>query len=292
MDWHAHQLANILVGNEPGAAAIEMHFPAPILRFLQPALIALTGARFEASVNNRPVPLHRPVFVPAGARIQWDRKQQGERAYLAVQGRCGLDAVLGSHSTNMVSGFGGYLGRRLMPGDRLPFEGMPLPTDTSLRVLPWFAAPVSPQQMVRVMPGPEWDWLTPQAQESLLSQPFRLLPSSNRMALQWDGPPLDCNDDRQLVSSAVDAGTMQWLPNGKLLTLMADHQTVGGYPRVLQVIMADLPVLAQLSPGQPIRFVQVSVQAACESLFLLQTELANMATVSRLQLAAIGAFRK
>jgi antagonist of KipI len=288
MDWHAHQLANILVGNQPWATAMEIHFPAPILRFVQPALIVITGADFEAMINNQSVPPNRPVVVPAGARLQFLRKKQGERAYLALQGRCQVPAVLGSCSTNLVSGFGGLQGRKLMSGDRINYDAPVWSDPRRLLTMPWFAAAQMTQQMVRVMPGPEWEWLTPASQQAMLEKTFYLQSSSNRMALQWDGPPLACLDDRQLLSSAVDTGTMQLLPNGKVLTLMADHQTVGGYPRVLQVIAADLPVLAQLSAGQPIRFVQVSVEAACESLLLLQQDLSRIAIASRLQLEAMG----
>jgi antagonist of KipI len=133
--------------------------------------------------------------------------------------------------------------------------------------------------------------LSPAAQAAILSQPFQLSAASNRMALRWQGPPLAVDDNvshGSMLSSPVIRGTVQLLPSGQLLTLMADHQTVGGYPRVMQVQRTHLSFLAQLPPGTSIHWQLSSVEAATEALLLQQKQLLQLAAAVRFQLAATG----
>ncbi|MCU0336204.1 MAG: biotin-dependent carboxyltransferase family protein [Chitinophagaceae bacterium] len=286
MDEWAASAANALVGNHLDAALLELHFPAATIRFLQPALIAMAGADFGTSINNIPITVCRTVWVPAGSRLHFSVCRQGQRLYLAVAGGWQVPTVLGSRAVQLAAGIGG---RRLMAGDELPFQPAAADHFHALHLFPWKAVPPPVPAAVGVVPGPEWHWLSPAAQATLLSQPFQLSAASNRMALRWQGPPLAPDESESIgsmLSSPVIKGTMQLLPSGQLLTLMADHQTVGGYPRVLQVVRADLSFLAQLMPGASIYWQLSTMEAAAVALLQQQQQLAKLAAAVRFQLAA------
>lgn len=288
MDEWAAAAANALVGNDLEAAVLELHFPAATLRFLQPALLALAGADFGASINNIPISGCRTVWVPAGSRLHFSGCRQGQRLYLAVAGGWLVPTILGSRAVQLAAGIGG---RRLMAGDDLPFQPSDAHRFPALHLFPWKAVPPPAPAAVGVVAGPEWHWLSPAAQAALLSQPFQLSAASNRMALRWQGPPLAVDDSvsvGSMLSSPVVKGTVQLLPSGQLLTLMADHQTVGGYPRVLQVLRTDLSFSAQLQPGTSIYWQLSSVEAATEALLQQQKQLIQLAAAVRFQLAAVG----
>lgn len=285
MDWFSHELANALVGNSVNTAVIELHFPASTIRFLQPAIIALAGADFGASINNVAVPVNRTVKVPAGGRLHFSRKIKGERAYLAIRHGWHFPSTLGSCSTNLRSKFGGNAGRKLMPGDNLPYS---TPGDFNIshvQVSNSFATAAPASGLIRVLPGPEWNWLDESSQAAIASNAFTLNLHSDRMAFSWRSEPLQLLEKREMISSAVTFGTVQLLPNGQVLTLMADHQTVGGYPRILQVIKADLPGMAQLSPGSVIRFQLCNVETALREWQQMKSHLQQIATNVRLQMA-------
>lgn len=285
MDWYAHALANALVGNQENTPVIELHFPASTFRFTEPASIALAGADFGASVNNIPIPVNRMVQVPAGARLHFSRKWKGERCYLAIQNGWQVHASLGSTSTNLKSKFGGYNGRKLMSGDQVNYRKLAGTYSNRVRIANSFVVPIPMRPFIRVLPGPEWDWLDDASQSSILKNEFVLSRHSDRMALSWDAQPLSLKSKNEMVSSAVTMGTIQLLPNGQLLTLMADHQTVGGYPRVLQVIRADLPILAQLAPGSIISFVCTNIEVAFREWQQMKSHLQQIANAVRLQMA-------
>ncbi len=282
MDRYATQIANILVGNETDEAVIEMHFPGPQILFNQNALISITGADFTPVLNDQPVCLWKPILIRKNTILQFFQWKQGARCYLAIHGGLEIQKWLNSYSTNTKAGAGGWQGRRLEKGDeinlgesRMYYAGL-LKEGIELQPLGWRACirkVYEHPNEIHMITGREWDLLHNISKNDLLTEPFLIHSLSDRMGYHLKGMPLTVSDKTELLSSGVSFGTMQLLPNGQLIVLMADHQTTGGYPRIGHIITAHLPKFAQLRPGDEVRFVMTDIQAAEESFLLLQQEI-------------------
>lgn len=280
MDAVAATLANALVGNAPGVALLEMHHPAPVLQFTKACTIALCGAHFSPRLQGIPAGMWRPIQVAAGSRLDFGKHTWGQRCYLALQGGWQVPAVLGSCSTHLAGGFGGWQGRALRSGDALPYAPQETPAISTNQVARWYLphaalysghlAPTAtrltpPQQKVlpiRVLPGPEVHCLLQGLAALEQAGAFIISTESNRMGYRLQGLPLEALPAPPMLSSPVLPGTLQLLPDGQLIVLMADAQTTGGYPRVGQVMAADMHLLAQAGAGRPIRLLPVTAQVA------------------------------
>ena len=273
MDKFAASMANVLVGNAPEVPVIEMHFPASIFLIQQPALLALSGADFSATLNGEPLSLHQPVIVNKNSVIQFQKPKKGSRAYMAVHGGYEIPQWLNSGSTNLKVRVGGYYGRNLQKDDEIAInqdcDFSNLISDKDWFVFPWQAdaawGDVSIDE-VFILPGNEWNWLTEESQENFLQQDFVITPNSDRMGYRLSAGLLNSKVSEELISSAVCFGTVQLLPDGRLIVLMADHQTTGGYPRIAHIITAHHSKLAQLKPGDKIRFRTTNLETAEELL--------------------------
>lgn len=278
MDRYAMAIANILAGNPPGEAAIEMHFPASVFLFNQPALIAWAGADFSASINGEPVPALHPVGVCKNDVLQFHKPVCGARTYLAVQGGFAIRPWLNSRSTHLKAKAGGFQGRGLRKNDELLFrETCSLPQlPEQYSVLHWKADAIWGDEAgdeIWVLPGQEWERLATEAKENFRMTSFLVTQQSDRMGYRLDNIPLPVLQRGELVSTAVSFGTVQLLPDGKLIVLMADHQTTGGYPRIAHVIAAHHSKLAQLKAGDRIRFALTSHEKAEELMIRQQQHL-------------------
>jgi antagonist of KipI len=280
MDWYAFQMANALVGNHAGQAVLEMHHPAAIIRFIQPAIIAITGADFSATINQQKLGLNRTHLVPADSVLQFGHRMQGSRTYLSVCGGWQLPEVLGSCSTSLSNHLGGGILKR---GEGLNFIPAGIPSLVGVETLPLVARNLLVDEPVPVLPGPDWKSFPAETRNQLIDQTLEVLPASNRMAIRLSGPVFSAANE-PMISIPVLAGTVQWLPEGDLLVLMADHQTVGGYPRVWQVAMAALPQLAQSVPGRKLKFALTTMDEACERLNALKRQIFNLQWAARQQI--------
>jgi antagonist of KipI len=276
MDRFSAQLANILVGNDPGLPVIELHFPAASFFFERPALIAISGADFNAVLNGEDIPVDQPVLVNKYSVLQFQRLNKGARAYLAIEGGLEMDQWLDSYSTHLKAAAGGYSGRSLQTDDEIRLSSSinwgPYLHGKEFYLLPWQASTdweKQPGVEINILLGKEWARLTEASQKQLLQQTFTLTPQSDRMGYRLQGEPLQLESKEEMISTAVNFGTLQLLPNGQLTILMADHQTTGGYPRVGHVISAHHSKLAQVRPGEPVRFSLMDHQQA-EELFIQQ----------------------
>ena len=278
MDKFAMRVGNILMGNDPGEAVIELHFPASEFFFERPALIAICGADFSATLNGDPIPCWQPVLINKFSILQFAGIRNGSRAYLAIHGGLDLPKWLGSYSTHLKACAGGFKGRALQKEDEIPIRTKPEFADKlgkkEYRVLPWKAAVDSDEKEdkeILLLRGNEWDRLTPSSKDIFLDQPFVITPQSDRMGYRLIGKSLSTVSNEEVVSAGVDFGTIQLLPDGKLIVLMADHQTTGGYPRVGHVITAHHSRLAQFQAGEPMRF-RFTEPAASEELLIKQQQ--------------------
>jgi antagonist of KipI len=281
MDPFALRVANLLVGNPEGAAALEITLIGPELEFSADALIAVCGGECDA------VPAWRPVEVAAGERLKCGAVAKGCRAYLAIRGDIDVEPVLGSRSTYLRAGFGGFQGRALREGDRIGVKyptadqalavGLtgwsrrsPATTDgrapdrrSGLQGGRYFVSPsirpgYSRSPVVRVIPGAQ----AGEFGSALFEAGFKVRSQSDRMGIRLSGPGLARSATGDLVSTAVAPGTIQVPPDGQPIVLMADAQTIGGYPQAAHVIGVDLPLVAQLKPGDSLRFREVGLKDA------------------------------
>jgi len=259
-DAHALRLGNLLLGNEEGAAAVEATLSGPELLFEAAALVVLAGAPFEATLDGRPVAPWRALEVPAGGRLALGRATTGARGYACVRGGVEAPLVLGSRATDVATGFGGPFGRPLAAGDLLRVGTAAAPPRG--RAVDAAAARWSgPRRLLRVTPGPQEEWFAPEAIEALVSRPFRVSASSSRTGVRLEGTPLP-TPSRSLVTEGVAAGAVQVPPAGLPIVLLVEHPSTGGYPKIGNVISADLSALAQLRPGDEVRFARVSLDEA------------------------------
>lgn len=278
MDQYACRLANILAGNESSEAVLEIHFPGPQILFEEDALICITGADFMPNINDDPIPCWQPVLIRKNTVLQFRSLRQGARCYMGVHGGFKVDAWLNSYSTNLRAMAGGWKGRKLEKGDELFFKpgnlhvGDMFRNENNFQVLPWRADTSRVYGGVNdvfFIPGKEWDLLSEQSKEELQRGAFQIDASSDRMGYHLRGTPLHFDQENmEMVTSAVTFGTVQLLPGGQLVILMADHQVTGGYPRIGHVIAAHLPKLAQLRSSEPVYFRKKSIEEA-ESLLLV-----------------------
>ncbi|HMK27404.1 MAG TPA: biotin-dependent carboxyltransferase family protein [Chitinophagaceae bacterium] len=275
MDKYAMQVSNILLGNKLTEAVIEMHFPASVFMFTQPAIIALGGADLSASINGEPVPNLHAIIVGKNDVLQFHKPINGARAYLAVAGGFVIREWMNSYSTHLKAKAGGFNGRTLQKDDEIflrQSSSFPI-KQNDFTILPWQADERwgDDQKEIFVLPGNEWERLTIESKENFLMTSFVITNQSDRMGYRLNNIPLPVMSNEEVVSSGVSFGTVQLLPNGKLIVLMADHQTTGGYPRVAHVISAHHSRLAQMKPGNKIHF-RFTDQQTAEKLFIKQQQ--------------------
>jgi biotin-dependent carboxylase-like uncharacterized protein len=238
--------ANRLVGNPDASAALEITLLGPQLRFNRGARIALTGAPMSATLDGRPFPHDRSVMVRSGQVLRTGSARVGVRAYLAVGG--GIDAVpvLGSRSTDILSGLGPTPladGMHLSIGEQNEADDAPRA-----------AAAIESEPVLRILPGPRDDWFAAEALQKLCAQAYTVTPASNRVGVRLDGAALKRSITRELPSEGLVLGAVQVPANGLPLIFLADHPVTGGYPVIAVVMPEDIPKVAQARPGSRLRF--------------------------------------
>jgi biotin-dependent carboxylase-like uncharacterized protein len=301
MDEMSHRTANALVGNAEDEATLEITLTGPLLQFGEEAVFALCGGDFGPKIGGAPMPMARPVLVRAGAQLDLGPCRLGARAYLAVAGGFDLEPVLGSRSTYLRGGFGGFHGRALRRGDVLPTRQRPVGLYPApwqrLAGGAWFVAPkwsveantalmAHSHHHVRFVPGRHWDGFAPEVRERFCGSEYRIGLNSDRMGYRLEGPELPFADAGSLLSEGVTFGTIQVPPDGKPIVLMANRQTTGGYPRIGEVATVDLPLLAQLPPADTVRFTPITLEQA-QALYLeRERELARMREAIKMRMGA------
>ena len=257
-------LGNHLVGNPPGAVAVEMTLDGLTGVFEQEQVFALTGAKHQARLNEEVIEAGRTCQAVPGDRLEIGQFGSGCRAYLALGGGLRAGHLFGSSATYLPAGFGGHEGRALKTGDRLETQS---PSEAVLRQIPReLLPPVTDGKVLRVVPGPEASFLSEEAREIFFTRRFRCSQRASRMGAELEGPVLKINSSGKMKSSAVFPGTVQCPESGAPFLLMADAQTTGGYPRIAQVIRADRHLMGQIRPGDTVRFMEVSPERAAHIL--------------------------
>lgn len=264
MDVYSHKRANQLVGNDAGEATLEVTLIGPEIEFEERTVVAVTGGDFALDLDGNTVFANSQIVAPSGSRLRFGVRIRGARAYVAVAGGIAVAPFLGSRSTHLASATGGFEGRALKSRDRVPIgTGVGGRGEKGTGIPPFLPAGGA---RLRVLPGPHLDRFGKDAFEKLVSARYRLSPRSDRMGYRLEGPAIEFQKQRELISCPMPVGGIQMTPTGQPILLMADHATTGGYPVVGVVITADLPMAGQLAPGDWVEFMPCSLKVAVAAL--------------------------
>jgi len=255
------RLANLLVGNPADAAGLELTLLGGSYLFPEGGVVALVGADFGATLNGRPLEMGTPHAVLPGGRMSLGRTRGGARCYLSVAGGVRVAPVLGSASTHLLSGLGGFKGKALQKGDVLEI-GAPTKRLQRRKLGAKARDAFLPRKTLRVTEGPQFDWFLDAAQGALLQSAFQVTEESDRMGLRLQGPALAMRSEREMISEGVSLGAVQVTTAGQAILLFVEQQTAGGYPKIANVIGADLYCIGQLRPRDEIRFARVTFENA------------------------------
>ncbi|KOR89741.1 biotin-dependent carboxyltransferase family protein [Paenibacillus solani] len=276
MDSFAYLIANRLVGNEDEQAALEITWSGFAVEFERSLWVAITGGDLTPTIDGERVPMWRPVLIKAGSCLSFQQPVAGCRAYLAVSGGFDVPIMMNSYSTYLRAGIGGYEGRALKKGDTLSVRLSRLPLEAPERFLDeyggfftvrWFVSAggytdSNREIEIRVLKGRQYDDFDEFSQQALFDEFFTVTPQSDRMGYRLSGPTLQVIHSNEYISEPVAVGTVQVPADGQLIILMADRQTLGGYPKIAQIASVDIPLLAQLPAGGKIRFREISLPEA------------------------------
>ena len=269
----ALRLGNLLVENQPGAAGLELTLVGGSFVFPDGAVIALTGADLGATVNGRPLEMWASHTLEPGTKLMFGATKNFARGYLAIAGGIQVDPFLGSASTHVLSGLGGFEGRALRKGDRLRI-GKASKKVRRRRITLAALYAFKPRKVLRVTEGPQADWFSEAAKQVFYRDVFRVSEESDRVGLRLEGTALDGSPAREMITEGVSLGAVQVTPSGQPIILFVEQQTTGGYPKIANIIAADLHRIGQLRPRAEIRFQRTSL-AVARSLWIEQERLLN-----------------
>jgi len=258
------RIANLLVGNEENAPALEMTLLGATLEFEESAIVAITGSSCECKTGLGQMPANTAFELPAGAVLQCGSMTTGARSYLAVQGGFDLPLVMGSASTFVAGHFGGLQGRRLQSGDVLQVRKHGSCGVRRIRSGALDSSRVAGP--LRVTKGAQQDWFGPEAFEKLFSGAYVVSEQSDRTGLRLKGETVRPCEQSELLTDGIPLGAIQVPQDGQPIILFVDQQTTGGYPKIANVIAADMHRVGQLRPRDEVRFAEVTIQDAIQAL--------------------------
>lgn len=269
MDPLSLQLANWLVSNPINQAAIEVTLVGPTIEFTERLSIAICGAEFDLSLNDAPVFNNETIKVKDGDVLAFEGIRQGARAYLAIGGKLDIDSSFASQSTHLTAKFGGYKGRQFQNNDVLALLSE---REIIKRVLPEAYQPsFSGNYLLRCCAGVETEYFEQESLAAFYDTTYVVSNDSNRMGLRLEGKPVPLKTSINIISSGLTQGSIQLPPSGLPIISSVDGQTIGGYPRIANVISSDLNILGQLKVGDKIGCLSVSRDKAWQHLKQKQT---------------------
>lgn len=283
MDSFSLRLANILVGNSEGEAALEITLIGPTLRIKKGTVFVITGADISPTIDGEMVPMWRPVYINKDSILEFGACKSGCRAYLAFAGGFKIPEIMGSKSTYIRAGIGGYKGRALKKDDILEFEN---PKKKSIDIIDKLSKQLSPKKFkstnwyikgmenencevttIRVIRERQFQNFTEESINDFFHSSFNISIKSDRMGYRLSGTKLNLKKPLEMISEAVYFGTIQVPPDGNPIILLADRQTAGGYPKIAQIVSVDIHKIVQLKPNEKIMFKEISLEDAEELYF-------------------------
>ncbi len=266
MDRRSFRIANLLLDNPENEAVLEFSLVGPTLQFTSETIIAITGGDFEPHINKEPAPMYTAIYMNRGDILEFKGAKTGSWGYIAFSSYLDVPVVMGSRSTNIKCGIGGFKGRKLLADDYLSFR-------TKRRYLPFFLSRhLEPddfdqdEAVLRVIMGPQEGMFTKQGKETFLSNEYTVTSEFDRMGCRLEGPFVAHKETADMISDGIAFGAVQVPSHGKPIVLLSDRQTTGGYAKIATVISVDIPKLVQRKTDHKIRFQAISVEEAQELL--------------------------
>jgi len=258
MDYLSAKLANLILNNDLNEPVFELHFPASVFEFQETMYICISGANFVPVINEKSIALNTPIQVHPKDQLSFLQPLKGRSAYIAFKGT--LDE--NKKWLNSYTSFQTTLNKEdhFTINTSIEFDGKINPTKHE--IIQQVQTSIFNEHEIRFIPGPAWSDLAATSIQLLMQESFTIDAKSNRMGFLLNGPDIHLSAPKQYLSSAVTMGTLQLLPNGQIIVLMADHQTIGGYANLGQIILVDLPRLAQLNNHCPFKLSITNVQTA------------------------------
>lgn len=266
MDRYAYRVANLLAGNKPGAAVLEMTMLGASFKFDHDQLVAISGADMQAKVAGVAVNNWSAFIVPKGEELTFAYALTGCRAYLAVQGGVDVPCVLGSRSTYTRAKVGGLQGRQLVQGDVLEIANDIAEAVAPRQLDPQFILPHDQTINLRVLLGPQDDMFAAEAIDTFFNGEYTVTDEADRMGYRLEGTKISHLAKADIISDALCLGAIQIPAHGMPIIMMSDRQTTGGYAKIGTVIGPDLAKLAQAKPGDKIQFIKVNEPEAIAAL--------------------------
>jgi len=262
MDGFSLRLANMLVGNDPGDACLELTMLGPELEALHETQMAVAGGDIAVQIDGQEAQMWQALTVKSGDVISFGKVRAGCRAYLAVRGGINVPIILGSRSTYVRCEMGGVQGRQLKTEDCIDGFDDAQPMGFRLLVPQEFVPDFSAEARVRVVLGPQLESFTEKGVETFLSNPYMVTIEADRMGYRLEGPIIEHRERVGMISDAILPGSVQVPPSGKPIITMQDAQTTGGYAKIAAVISSDLHILGQLKPNDWIHFERTTLPEA------------------------------
>ena len=267
LDLQAAVIANRLVGNPASAAMLEATFGGAAITFEQDTKVAVAGAEVAVDVDSLPIPNWETVIVPAGVTLTLGIPSSGLYSYVAIEGGIDVPSMLGSRSTHVASGIGGFEGRALASGDVLQLgtdsDGHSRPRAGTTAPAGLIPACEQRDARIQVIEGPQIDAFDADARDVFLTAQFSVSNLTDRQGARLDGPEVSAiGGKHDIVSDPAYMGAVQVPADGKPIVLLADRQPTGGYAKIASVVAADLPAVVQKAPGTEIGFELVAIETA------------------------------
>lgn len=262
MDVRSFKIANLLLDNPENEAVLEFTLMGPTLEFTSETIIAITGGDFKPQVNGKPIKMYTAVYMHRGDVLTFGGARTGTRGYIAFSSYLDISVVMGSRSTNIKCGIGGFKGRKLIDEDYIGFRA-------KRRYLPYYLSRSldldefdQDQVTLRVVMGPQDQYFTAAGRKTFLNSEYTVTSEFDRMGCRLEGPFIAYKTTSDIISDGIAFGSVQVPSHGKPIILLSDRQTTGGYAKIATVISVDIPKLVQRKTDQKIRFQAVTVEEA------------------------------
>ena len=261
VDVHSYVYANILVGNTHNEAVLEVTLMGPVIEFTSDSVIAVTGGDLSPMLGDLPLPMYQAVRVTKGSILSFGKLKSGCRAYIAFAGGLAITPIMGSRSTYIKAGLGGYEGRQLLAGDEIAFR-RPASCPPNVESRKMKPVVFDGTYTVRVLFGPQDDMFTKKGIHRFLHSAYTVTSECDRMGYRLTGPKIEHKRDSNIITDGISFGSIQVPDSQEPIIMLSDRHTTGGYAKIASVINVDMPMIAQSKPGDTIRFEKTDIRTA------------------------------
>lgn len=264
MDYRSFRMANMLLGNEENEAVLEVSLMGPAIAFTEDNTFAITGGDFSPTLNGKEIALYAAIPAKKGDTLRLGLAKEGARAYIAFAGGMDIPVVMGSKSTNLKCRIGGYKGRKLETGDEIAFANSKPELINMYKRYEHIREFQEKDITLRVVLGPQTEYFSEEGIRTFLESEYTVSEEYDRMGCRLKGPAIASKNGVDIISDGIALGSIQIPTSGTPIIMMADRQTTGGYAKIATVVRVDIPKLAQRTPGNKIRFREVTVEEAAK----------------------------